>query len=122
MVCLMSCNDRELIAVTRTNGRGFRWYRFVYRMFYGLGLRICERGVPPSDLVELVEGPEALPPGRALDLGCGTGTDSVYLATQGWDVTGVDMVPRALAAARRSQCGLRLGWPQRWYSLVLAPA
>src|SRR5213078_825906 len=41
------------------------------------------------------------PPGRALDIGCGTGTDAVYLAAHGWDVIGVDMVPRALAIARR---------------------
>jgi SAM-dependent methyltransferase len=59
--------------------------------------------MPPADLVALVEGPSALPAGRALDLGCGTGTgtDAIYLATQGWDVTGVDVVPKALAAARR---------------------
>src|SRR5215471_3060496 len=84
-----------------TNRTGFRWYGFVYRTFYRLGLRLWERSRPPSDLVELVEGQSPLPPGRALDLGCGTGTDSVYLARRGWDVTGVDMVPRALAAARR---------------------
>lgn len=87
--------------MTRTPGCGFRWYRFVYRTFYRLGLRIWERRVPPAGLVELVEGPAAPPPGRALDIGCGTRTDSVYLARHGWDVTGVDMVPRALAAARR---------------------
>jgi SAM-dependent methyltransferase len=84
-----------------TNRTGFRWYGFVYRTLYRLGLRLWERKRPPSDLVELVEGPAPLPPGRALDLGCGTGTDSVYLAQHGWEVTGVDMVPRALAAARR---------------------
>jgi methylase of polypeptide subunit release factors len=49
--------------------------------------------------VALVEGPAAPPPGRALDLGCGTGMDSVYLALHGWDVTGVDQVPRAMALA-----------------------
>jgi SAM-dependent methyltransferase len=37
--------------------------------------------------------------GRALDLGCGTGRDAVYLAQQGWSVTGVDAVPQALDAA-----------------------
>ncbi len=84
-----------------TRTKRFRWYGFVYRTAYRLGLTIWERQVPPTGLVELVEGPAALAPGRALDIGCGTGTDSVYLAAHGWEVTGVDMVPRALAAARR---------------------
>lgn len=44
-------------------------------------------------------------PGRALDLGCGTGTDSIYLAQHGWHVTGIDMVPEALAIARRHAAG-----------------
>ena len=34
--------------------------------------------------------------GRALDVGCGAGTDSVFLATQGWQVTALDFVPKAL--------------------------
>lgn len=34
--------------------------------------------------------------GRALDLGCGTGSLSVYLAKQGYEVTGLDLFPRAL--------------------------
>jgi SAM-dependent methyltransferase len=79
----------------------FRWYGLVYRAAYRLGLTVWERPVPPADLVDLVEGPSPSRPGRALDIGCGTGTDSVYLAVHGWDVTGVDMVPEALAAARR---------------------
>jgi SAM-dependent methyltransferase len=82
--------------------RGQRWYSLVYRALYLARLPIWERRVPPSDLVEVIEGPAALVPGRALDLGCGTGTDSLYLAQHGWDVTGVDMVPEALATARRN--------------------
>lgn len=36
---------------------------------------------------------------RALELGCGTGTNAVYLAERGFDVTGVDLAPRALERA-----------------------
>ena len=34
--------------------------------------------------------------GKALDIGCGSGTDSVFLASQGWDVTSLDFVDKAL--------------------------
>jgi ubiquinone/menaquinone biosynthesis C-methylase UbiE len=40
-------------------------------------------------------------PGKALDVGCGTGTHTLALAQQGWDVTGVDLVDRALRQARQ---------------------
>jgi SAM-dependent methyltransferase len=78
-----------------------RWYQVVYRLLYRLGLVFWQRNVPPADLVALIEGPSPLPPGRALELGCGTGTDTTYLATHGWDVTALDMVPKALDTARR---------------------
>jgi SAM-dependent methyltransferase len=79
-----------------------RWYQAVYRVMYSLGLPVWQRSAPPADLVALVEGPAALPAGRALELGCGTGTDTIYLAAQGWEVTAVDMVPKALATASRN--------------------
>jgi len=41
------------------------------------------------------------PPGRALDLGCGTGTSSQALARAGWTVTGVDFIKRAIRIAKR---------------------
>ena len=34
--------------------------------------------------------------GRALDIGCGAGTDSIFLAAHGWEVTSLDFVPKAL--------------------------
>jgi SAM-dependent methyltransferase len=40
-----------------------------------------------------------LPPGRALDLGCGEGGDAVWLAERGWHVTAVDVSETALARA-----------------------
>ena len=36
-------------------------------------------------------------PGRALDLGCGTGGNALALAEAGWDVAGVDIAARAIA-------------------------
>ena len=40
-----------------------------------------------------------LPPGRALDVGCGEGGDALWLAGQGWQVTGLDWSEVALARA-----------------------
>jgi len=47
----------------------------------------------------LAEVAEPLTPGRALDLGCGEGGDSLWLAEQGWQVTGVDISDTALGRA-----------------------
>ena len=73
---------------------------FAYRLLYRLGMTPWDRQPFPPELASLVEGPRALAPGKALDLGCGTGKHAVYLASHGWKVTGVDFVPRALAVAR----------------------
>ena len=70
----------------------------VYRLLYALRLTPWDRDGPVPELVDAVD---RLAPGRALDLGCGTGAQSVFLAQRGWDVTAVDVVPRALAAARK---------------------
>lgn len=68
--------------------------------FYLAGRPPWDTGVTPPELVSLVEGPDALPPGRALDLGCGTGTNAVYLARRGWEVDAVDLVGLAVDRAR----------------------
>ena len=49
----------------------------------------------------LVSESVGLPPGRAVDLGCGEGRNAVWLAEQGWQVTGVDFSPVGLAKAQR---------------------
>ncbi|WBU38789.1 class I SAM-dependent methyltransferase [Homoserinibacter sp. YIM 151385] len=41
-----------------------------------------------------------LDPGTAIDLGCGEGGDAVWLAAQGWQTTGVDLSPTAIARGR----------------------
>ncbi len=49
---------------------------------------------------QLVSVAEALPPDRALDVGCGEGADAVWLASRGWDVLGIDVSDVALDRAR----------------------
>jgi SAM-dependent methyltransferase len=49
----------------------------------------------------LVEETEAFEPGRALDVACGEGRNSVWLASRGWRVTGVDFSHAGLAKAAR---------------------
>jgi SAM-dependent methyltransferase len=72
----------------------------LFRVFYGLGFTPWD-GHPLSTMLrELVEGADTLPPGSALDVGCGTGDASIYLAQHGWQVTGVDFTPKALDKAR----------------------
>jgi len=55
-----------------------------------------------------------LPPGTALDAGCGSGAEAIWLARHGWQVTGVDIAAEALArAAERAKAGgvsERIGW------------
>jgi len=57
-----------------------------------------DTGVTPPELYACLEEKA---PGRALDLGCGTGTNTLTMANNGWQVTGIDYVPRAIRTARR---------------------
>jgi SAM-dependent methyltransferase len=56
------------------------------------------RDTPDGFLPEVVEARGE--PGRALDLGCGSGVFSVWLAKKGYEVTGLDFIPRAIAMAK----------------------
>jgi cyclopropane fatty-acyl-phospholipid synthase-like methyltransferase len=57
-----------------------------------------DTGISPPELLEFIQHH---PPGTAIDIGCGTGTNIITLAKAGWQVTGVDFVPRAVKLARR---------------------
>jgi cyclopropane fatty-acyl-phospholipid synthase-like methyltransferase len=97
-----------------------------YRLMYAVGFTPWD-GAAAAQLKDIIEGPDALPAGRVLDLGCGKGTKSVYMATHGWDVTGIDAVPRALKEARRRaeasgvKVDFRVGDVTRLADVNLAP-
>ncbi|WP_304455139.1 trans-aconitate 2-methyltransferase [Nocardiopsis sp. YSL2] len=57
---------------------------------------------------ELLAPAADLPPGRALDLGCGAGGNALALAERDWRVTAVDLAPRAVASTRASACARSL--------------
>ena len=56
-----------------------------------------DQRLPPPEVMTLAS---TVRPGRALDLGCGVGRASIYLAQRGWHCDGVDFVPEAVAMAR----------------------
>ncbi len=68
--------------------------------YYGAGTPPWDCGITPPELIAVVEGEHALPAGRALELGCGTGTNATYLARHGWDVVAVDLIDIAIEQAR----------------------
>jgi methyl halide transferase len=53
----------------------------------------------PSSELQRVLSQHAIQPCRALDIGCGTGSSSVWLAQQGFEVTGLDVAPLAVERA-----------------------
>jgi ubiquinone/menaquinone biosynthesis C-methylase UbiE len=57
-----------------------------------------DTGMSPPELLEFIEEHK---PGRAIDIGCGTGTNVITLVRAGWDVTGVDFASRAIKLARQ---------------------
>ncbi len=83
-----------------------------YRLMYALGFAPWERRDVPELWRPLFEGTDAMEPGRALDIGCGSGRDAVHLAARGWEVTAVDVVDKALERAR--QRAMDEGVEVRW--------
>jgi SAM-dependent methyltransferase len=74
--------------------------QLVFRVMYKLGFTPWDGHPLAQSLRDLIEGDDALTAGTALDIGCGTGDCSIYLAKHGWQVTGVDFVGTAVDKAR----------------------
>jgi SAM-dependent methyltransferase len=74
------------------------------RMYLQAGDRFVK---PDAFLVETIRG---LKPGKALDIGMGQGRNAIFLAQQGWDVTGLDLSELAVAEAkeRARKLGVRI--------------
>lgn len=71
-----------------------------YRLLYRLGIVPWDNTPGPQVLDRVLADDSRGSGRRALDLGCGTGRDSVYLAKKGWEVTAIDLQERALHKAR----------------------
>jgi len=71
-------------------------------------------GNPNAQLVAEVSG---LTPGTALDVGCGEGGDVIWLARQGWRVTGADFSANGLARAARHAEGAGVGDRTDWWQV-----
>lgn len=65
---------------------------------YVLGNAPWDSGISPPELYDFIA---SHPAGRALDIGCGTGTNIVTLANAGWRVAGFDFASRAVVIAKR---------------------
>lgn len=70
--------------------------RLLFNLWY-LRKPPWDSGISPPELIEFIR---THPPGRAIDLGCGTGTNVITLAKAGWQVCGVDFAPRAIRLAK----------------------
>src|SRR4051812_18413422 len=87
-----------------------------WEQFYGDRPQVWS-GNPNVVLVEELDG---LPPGSALDLGCGEGADAIWLAERGWHVTAADISQEALdrGAQHAATAGVaeRITWARHDFS------
>jgi SAM-dependent methyltransferase len=86
---------------------------------YSSGELPWDTGVPDALLVETVQA--GVTRGRALDIGCGTGTNAIWLAQNGFDVTGVDISPRAVERARAKLGDARLACRFAVHDILASP-
>ena len=101
--CLDGDEERALHLTTGDAVNSHQW-----DARYG-GDELVWTSTPNQFLVAEVVG---LPAGRAVDLACGEGRNSIWLAEQGWEVTGVDFSPVGLAKAKRfaDRWGVEVTW------------
>jgi 2-polyprenyl-3-methyl-5-hydroxy-6-metoxy-1,4-benzoquinol methylase len=72
----------------------------IKKLFFNLkylGNPPWDTGISPPELLAYIHDNQA---GKALDFGCGTGTNCITLAANGWDVVGIDFVRMAIVKAK----------------------
>lgn len=81
--------------------------RILYDLIYRISKPKWDDGSIPSAVAQLASHNGKTK--NAIDLGCGTGTHSIYLAQQGFAVTGVEISPTAISQAQKkaSQAGVK---------------
>jgi len=85
--------------------------RLLFQYWY-FGNPKWDTGISPPELLDFIQNHK---PARAIDIGCGTGTNVITLARAGWQITGVDFAPRAIQLAKQKlksggiQADLRIG-------------
>lgn len=74
---------------------------------YSLGMTPWDSETPPKELIELVES-GSIEPCKVLDIGCGTGTSVIYLASKGFKAHGLDISRVAIWKAKRKASRYRV--------------
>ncbi len=72
--------------------------RFLFELQYLLHTPPWDTNISPPELMSFIDTHTS---GRAIDLGCGTGTNAITLAQHGWDVVGIDFSTLAIHRAKR---------------------
>jgi cyclopropane fatty-acyl-phospholipid synthase-like methyltransferase len=82
-------------------------YRLFFNLMYLLHQTPWDTGISPPELIDFIR---SHPAGRALDLGCGTGTNAIMMAQNGWQVMAVDFIQTAIHQANRKarQAGVQV--------------
>jgi SAM-dependent methyltransferase len=100
------------LSIVKSTIMSFR-NRLKYTLMYWLpGRPPWDTGISPPELMAFIH---SHPAGKALDLGCGTGTNAITLTRHGWQVTGIDFASRAIRSAKQKarkaglQIDLRVG-------------
>lgn len=87
-------------------------WKQLWNLFYFLGRTPWDTEVTPPELIEVIEK-QRITPGCALDIGCGTGTNAIYLARHGFEAIGVDIAHLAIWRARYK--AWRQGIPAKFF-------